>query len=182
MRDRVLRFPPNAQVTKREKVSAVDTAWLRMDRPENLMMICGVLMLDRSVSLARLRRVIGERFLIFRRFRQRPVQTATGAYWSDDAGFDVAAHVVATRLPGAADDVELQTLASALMATPLSDQRPMWQFHLVANYRGGAAIIARIHHCYADGIALVRVMLSMTDASSDGPPAMPFQARERPSA
>jgi diacylglycerol O-acyltransferase / wax synthase len=182
MRDCILRLPPDAQVTKREKVSAVDTAWLRMDRPENLMMICGVLMLDRRVSLARLRQVIGERFLIFRRFRQRPVQTATGAYWSDDGDFDVAAHVVATRLPGAADDVELQRLASELMATPLSDRRPMWQFHLVANYRGGAAIIARIHHCYADGIALVRVMLSMTDASAGGPPAMPFEARERRSA
>jgi hypothetical protein len=38
-------------VSKREKVSAVDTAWLRMDRPANLMMICGVLMLDRPLSL-----------------------------------------------------------------------------------------------------------------------------------
>ena len=30
----------------------------------------------------------------------------------------------------------------------------------------------RIHHCYADGIALVRVMLSMTDAAPGGPPAL----------
>jgi len=37
----------------------------------------------------------------------------------------------------------------------------------------------RIHHCYADGIALVRVMLSMTDASPDGPPAMPFAPPSR---
>lgn len=37
----------------------------------------------------------------------------------------------------------------------------------------------RIHHCYADGIALVRVMLSMTDASAHGPPAMPFAPRPR---
>jgi hypothetical protein len=33
----------------------------------------------------------------------------------------------------------------------------------------------RIHHCYADGIALVRVMMSMTDAAPNGPPAMPFE-------
>src|SRR4029078_9004868 len=85
-------------VSKREKLSAVDTAWLRMDRPANLMMICGVLMLDRRVSLARLRRVVDERFLVFRRFRQVPVQTATGAYWRDDRDFDIAAHVVTSRL------------------------------------------------------------------------------------
>ena len=166
---------------KREKVSAVDTAWLRMDRPANLMMICGVLMLDRPLSLARLRRIVAERFLVFRRFRQRTVRTAAGAWWRDDPGFDLTAHVVAVKLAGDAGDVELQALVSKLVATPLSHERPMWQFHLVTNYRGGAALVARIHHCYADGIALVRVMLSMTDASAGGPPAMPFTARERPS-
>ncbi len=167
-------------MARREKLSAVDTAWLRMDRPANLMMICGVLMFDRRLSLARLRRVIDERFLVFRRFRQVPVQTATGAYWREDRAFDVAAHVVTSQLAPPAGDAELQALASQLIATPLPAERPMWEFHLVANFRGGSAVIARIHHCYADGIALVRVMLSMMDVSADGPPAMPFHAKERP--
>ena len=153
-----------------------------MDRPVNLMMICGVLMLDRRVSLARLRRVVDERFLVFRRFRQVPVQTATGAYWRDDRHFDIAAHVVTSRLASPAGDAELQALASDLIATRLPHHRPIWQFHLVANFRGGSAIVVRIHHCYADGIALVRVMMSMMDGSKDGPPAMPFHAKERPAA
>ena len=63
-------------MSKRENISAVDTAWLRMDRPANLMMICGVLTFDRRLSLARLRAVIDERFLVFRRFRQ--VRAADG--------------------------------------------------------------------------------------------------------
>ena len=145
------------------------------------MMICGVLTFERRLSLARLRRVIDERFLVFRRFRQFPVQTATGAYWTEDARFDLAHHVVPIRLPGRGDDGQLQALVSQLIATPLSRTRPMWQFHLIGNYRGGAAVVARIHHCYADGIALVRVMLSMTDASAEGPPAMPFEQRARSS-
>jgi WS/DGAT/MGAT family acyltransferase len=169
-------------VARREKLSAVDTAWLRMDRPANLMMICGVLMFDRRLSLARLRRVVDERFLVFRRFRQVPAQTATGAYWRDDRDFDIAAHVVTSRLAAPAGDAELQALASELVATPLPHERPIWQFHLVANFRGGSAVIVRIHHCYADGIALVRVMLSMMDASADGPPAMPFHGKERTAA
>jgi hypothetical protein len=32
-------------------MSAVDTAWLRMDRPGNLMMISGVLVFGRQVRL-----------------------------------------------------------------------------------------------------------------------------------
>ncbi|MGE5169800.1 MAG: wax ester/triacylglycerol synthase family O-acyltransferase [Rudaea sp.] len=160
-------------------MSAVDTAWLRMDRPHNLMMICGVLTFSGPLSIARLRRIVKARLLVFPRFRDRAVETATGAYWQRDAHFDIAAHVVTVRLPGRAGERELQALASGLVTTPLSRRRPMWQFHLVTNYRAGSAVIARFHHCYADGIALVRVMLSMMDASADGPPAMPFDARAR---
>ena len=62
-----------------------------------------------------------------------------------------------------------RTLVSRLATTPLDPARPLWQFHLVDNYDGGSALIVRIHHCYADGIALVHVMLSMTDASAERP-------------
>jgi WS/DGAT/MGAT family acyltransferase len=159
-------------------MSAVDTAWLRMDRPQNLMMICGVLLFDEPLSIARLRKLVSKRFVVFRRFRQRPVEMpmAGVALWEDDPHFDVLHHVVPAKLPGRAGRAELQKLVSELATTPLDRARPMWQFHLVERYRGGSALIARIHHCYADGIALVRVMLSMTDAGPSGPPAMPFEA------
>jgi diacylglycerol O-acyltransferase / wax synthase len=166
-----------AATPKREKISAVDTAWLRMDRPHNLMMICGVLLFRQQLSLARLRRVIEERFLVFHRFRQRAVQVPGMAFWQSDPHFDLERHVVETALPGRAGRAELQKLVSRLATTPLDPARPMWQFHLVDNYEGGSALVVRIHHSYADGIALVRVMLSMTDASPSGPPAMPFAAR-----
>ena len=39
----------------RRKISAVDTAWLRMDNDVNLMMIVGVWLLTPAVSLAALR-------------------------------------------------------------------------------------------------------------------------------
>ncbi|GIK88427.1 MAG: wax ester/triacylglycerol synthase family O-acyltransferase [Burkholderiales bacterium] len=160
-------------------MSAVDTAWLRMDRPHNLMMICGVLRFADPVDYARLRRVIAERFLVFRRFRQRAVESLSVAYWEADPHFDLDRHVVRVALPGRAGRRELQSLVSRLIAAPLDARHPMWQFHLVERCDGGSALIARMHHCYADGIALVRVMLSMTDAKADGPPAMPFAPRPR---
>jgi WS/DGAT/MGAT family acyltransferase len=168
-----------AATSRREKVSAVDTAWLRMDRPRNLMMICGVFMFRSRVEYARLKRTVEERFLVFRRFRQRAVELPGFAVWENDRHFDIDRHVVHIALPGRAGRKELQTLVSRLVATPLDPARPMWQFHLVDNYDGGSALIVRMHHCYADGIALVRVMLSMTDAAPDGPPAMPFEPRKR---
>jgi WS/DGAT/MGAT family acyltransferase len=163
----------------RVKIPAVDTAWLRMDRPQNLMMITGVLLFRERVTLTRLRKVIAGRFAVFRRFRERPVEMAGIAFWESDRRFDIARHVVAATLPGPGGRAELQALVSELATTPLDPAHPMWQFHLIDRYDGGSALIARIHHSYADGIALVRVMLSMTDASPDGPPAMPFAPRPR---
>ena len=164
---------------RRDKVSAVDTAWLRMDRPHNLMMICGIMTFREKVDFARLKRAVAERFLVFRRFRQRAVEHPGFAVWETDRDFDIDRHAVHIALPGRAGKRELQTLVSRLIATPLDPARPMWQYHLVENYRGGSALIVRIHHSYADGIALVRVMLSMTDAGRDGPPAMPFNPPKR---
>jgi diacylglycerol O-acyltransferase / wax synthase len=166
---------------ERERISAVDTAWLRMDRPSNLMMICGVLLFRERLALARLKAVLSERFLVFRRFRQRAVESSAAAFWEIDPSFDLDHHVVRVALAGRAGTRELEALVARLISTPLDPARPMWQFHLVDNFAGGSAVVARIHHCYADGIALVRVMLSMTDSEPNGPAAMPFEPRERKS-
>ena len=149
-------------------MSSVDMAWLRMDRPSNLMMICGVLIFGERLTLSRLKATLGDRFMRFSRFGQRAVQTPAGAYWIDDVRFDIDAHVRAIKLRGAAGKVELEALVAELIATPLDPSRPMWQFHLVEGYEGGSAVVLRIHHCYADGIALIQVMLSMTDADRKG--------------
>jgi diacylglycerol O-acyltransferase / wax synthase len=159
---------PPTPPKKPERMSSVDTAWLRMDRPSNLMMICGVLIFGERLTLSRLRATLSDRFLRFKRFRQRAMQTSTGAYWTDDRHFDIGAHVRRVKLRGAAGKSELETLVSDLMATPLDPSKPMWQFHLVEGYEGGSAVVVRIHHCYADGIALIQVMLSMTDADREG--------------
>ena len=155
---------------KREAMSKVDTAWLRMERPTNLMMITGVLMFAERLELADLKKLIAERFLAFPRFRQKAVDSATGAHWEVDADFDLDWHVVLTALPGKADQTTLETLVSQLASTALDHSKPLWKFHLVETYNGGSALISRIHHCYADGIALVQVMLSLTDISRDPKP------------
>ena len=146
-------------------MSKVDTAWLRMEKPTNLMMITGVLMFGQRLSIEALRTLIAERFLAFRRFRQKAVDGGTSCHWETDADFDLEWHVRLTALPGAAGTAELQRLVSQLASTALDHSKPLWQFHLVENYNGGSAMISRVHHCYADGIALIQVLLSLTDVS-----------------
>ena len=155
----------------KEPISKVDTAWLRMEQPTNLMMINGVLTLEGPLDYERLLETIEQRFLTFRRFRQKAVDGPRGAYWVMDDDFDITCHVHRTALPGAADQVELETLVSQLASTPLDSSRPLWQFHVVENYIDGPALIIRIHHCIADGIALVQVFLSLTDPTPESRPS-----------
>ena len=156
---------------RREPMSRVDTAWLRMERPTNPMMITGVLMFAEQMSLVQLKKVIQQRFLAYKRFAQKPVEGATGAQWVEDEHFDLDWHVRLSGLPGkgspAAEKKALERFASQLASSPLDPTKPLWQFHLVERYQGGSALVARIHHCYADGIALVQVLLSLTDTSRD---------------
>jgi hypothetical protein len=46
---------------------------------------------------------------------------------------------------------------------------PLWQFHIIEPYEGSSAVVARMHHCIADGIALINVMVSITDGGIDPP-------------
>jgi len=148
-------------------MSSIDHAWLRMDSPENPMMISGVLMLEKPIGLDRLKRVLEERFLCFRRFRQRVVEKGDKAWWQDDPLFDIDNHLHRTALPGKAGKAELEALVSDLNSTALDFRRPLWQMHYIDHYDGGYALLIRIHHCIADGISLVRVLLSMTDKTPE---------------
>jgi len=151
----------------RQPIAKVDTAWLRMEQPTNLMMITGVIVLRDAVDYESLKEVVASRFLAFPRFRHKAVQTSRGCFWEEDEDFELTSHIRRIALPGDAGREELEEFVSELASTPLDQYRPLWQFHYVENYVEGPALITRIHHCYADGIALVQVMLSLTESDRE---------------
>jgi diacylglycerol O-acyltransferase / wax synthase len=162
-----------------ERMSKVDTAWLRMDSPSNLMMIVGVWILQPALSRDALAKRITERLLRYRRFRQIAREDAAGAAWLDDPDFDLARHLGTHRLKrarGQSAQEALQARVAALAMQPLDHAHPLWRFELIEQYEGGSALIARIHHCIGDGIALISVMMSLVDGGA--PP--PQRSRAKP--
>jgi len=156
-----------------ERMSRVDTAWLRMDNDVNLMMIVGVWLLRPALGYDELCERVGATLLRYDRFRQKVVQDPVGALWVEDTGFDIHRHVVREKLArrkGQGERQALQALCGKLATQPLDPERPLWQFHLVERYEGGSALIQRIHHCIGDGIALISVALSITDGGGQPPP------------
>ncbi|WP_457351753.1 wax ester/triacylglycerol synthase family O-acyltransferase [Roseateles sp. P5_D6] len=157
-----------------ERMSKVDTAWLRMDTEANLMMIVGVWSIRPGITLAALRERVAERLLQYPRFRQKVVEDALlGAQWVADKDFDIARHVVAEvplPLRGQSRDEVLRERVAELCSEALDPAHPLWQFQLIEDMGDGtSALIARIHHCIADGIALIAVMLSITDGGKAPP-------------
>ena len=155
-----------------ERMSRVDTAWLRMDNDVNLMMIVGVWLLTPAITLAALRERVQGRLLKYDRFRQKAVADVMGAMWVADEQFDIERHVVTTKLActkGQSEREALQLLCGSLASTAMDPAHPLWQFHLVEHYEGGSAVVVRIHHCIGDGIALTSVVMSITDGGTEPP-------------
>lgn len=164
-----------------EPLSAVDAAWLRMDRPTNLMMVCGMMLFAERVDLKTLKFVVGSRMLCFHRFRQRVAVGGGAPRWESDPNFDIDWHVRRIGLPDGGHTQNahsLEEIAGDLISTPLDPTKPMWQFHLIDGVNGGSAILIRIHHCYGDGFALMHVIESITDID----PGKPRLANELASA
>jgi diacylglycerol O-acyltransferase len=153
-----------------KKFSYADFAWLRMDEPNNLMVITGLMTFEAPLDYERLKATIEASLLRFRRFRQRvapPRPPFMRPYWEDDPNFDLDSHLVRVQLPEPRDQKALQDLISNLMGMGLEYDHPLWKFYLVENYGKGSAFIARLHHSIADGVALMQVLLSMTDTKAD---------------
>jgi len=149
-----------------ELMTNVDTFWLHMDQPTNLMIITAVQEFEEVIDYDDLKETIEKRLLVFDRFSRRVVKPVSGVgipTWEDDPTFDIRSHVHRMALPSPGDKGALQEMISDLTAIPMDRTKPLWQMYLIENYYDGCVLFTKIHHSIADGIALIHVLLSMTD-------------------
>ena len=153
-----------------ELMTNVDTFWLHMDQPTNLMIITSVQEFDEMLDFADLQDTIEKRLLAFDRFTRRVVKPISGVgipSWEDDPTFDIRSHLHRIALPAPGDKIALQEMISDLTAIPMDRSKPLWQMYLIENYFDGCVLFTKIHHSIADGIALIHVLLSLTDTHPD---------------
>lgn len=164
----------------RHRMAPADAAWLRMDRPTNLMVVNSVMWFDEVPDPHALRAVLRDRLVDrFPRFRQRAVLDH-GTWWEDVDHFDLEDHLHPVLLPEPAGRAQLEELMADLVSRPLDRERPLWDLYVVTPYLGsGCALVFRMHHAIADGIALARVLLSLTDDPGEDHVEIAAPAEER---
>ncbi len=161
-------------MSTRRPVGPVDTMWLNMDRPNNLMIIDSVMWTDEPIDWDRFTGVITERMLdrfpVFRQLAAPPTNPLSPPHWEDDPAFDLGNHIVRATLAAPGDEEALQAYVEAQMHVSFDRAHPLWEFHYIDGFGTGSALVTRFHHSLADGIALSHVLLSLTDAGPDAEP------------
>jgi diacylglycerol O-acyltransferase / wax synthase len=123
--------------------------------------------------LEQLRVSVAARLPAAGRWQQRVVAAAgspTGFAWQDDRDFDIARHVRLWPDRAAVDDAELRRIVARIMTVPLDRSRPLWTLDVVPHLAGGRwAVIWKVHHCLADGMAVMRAGAQLLWDGTSGP-------------
>lgn len=133
-----------------------------------------VVLLDSSPGIEHLRARSEVLIAGLPRLRQRIQPGALGLVrpqWVDDHDFDPAWHVRVVGAPDTSGLPGVLRVVEPLATEGLDRTRPPWQMLLIegVDKDGGAALVVRLHHVYADGVGAVRLAAILFDLTPDAP-------------
>jgi diacylglycerol O-acyltransferase len=125
-----------------------------------------------------------ERILKVPRFRQRlrtHLLDLGRPEWVEDTNLDLTHHMHRAALPDPGDDKALFRFAADVMERRLDRERPLWECWMVEGLADGRwAILMKIHHCIADGIATMHMVAGLSDGGEGDTFATEIRAANEP--
>ena len=89
--------------------------------------------------------------------------------WLENCDVDLNYHLRRIQVPAPGGRRELDAVIGQVASTPLDRSRPLWEFHFAEGLAGGRyALIGKVHHALADGVASVNLLARAMDLT-DGP-------------
>ena len=150
-------------------MSPVDAAFLYLERKEIPLHIASVCVFDGPIPFQEFVASINAKLHLVPRYTQIPVIPAWSLgfpTWEEDPRFDIRRHIFQVRLEAPGGEAELQALAGRIFSEVMDRSKPLWDMHLVDGLKDGrGAIILRVHHALADGIAGMELMKVMFDST-----------------
>lgn len=161
-------------MARMERFTGQESLMWHLEGPDTPMHTLKVAVLDTSMrgrllTLDDLRRTLPAYLGVVPRTTQRAVSVPGlrgRPYWVDDKEFDLDAHLDELTL---ADDsgTTLDNAFAMLAEKKLDRARPLWAMTLVHGLRGGQqAVVVRVHHALADGLAALNTFVSVTTSTA----------------
>jgi diacylglycerol O-acyltransferase / wax synthase len=150
-----------------DRLSWGDTVFLHLEREGMPLNVASVCIFEGEISLAHCVRFVEAKLPLLPRYLKRIVPAPFGLglpSWQHDPEFDLARHLHEATLRYGTE-AELKDLAGKLFSKTMDRKHPLWDMTLVHGLKGNTALIVRLHHCLADGIAGVSLMNSFFDAT-----------------
>lgn len=167
-----------------QRLSGLDAGFLYLETPDQLLHICGLLVLDPSTvsggySFPALRKELEVRLATVPRFRMKVVDNRFNLdhpVWVDDDDFDLDRHLHHIAVPAPRTRTELATLCSHIAAQPLDRSRPLWEMWFIEGFDDGSiAVVAKMHHAGVDGVSGAAMIARLCSLEPDEPPSEPTE-------
>lgn len=157
-----------------QRLSALDTSFLRVETPTAHMHVGWLAMLElphgvRELDPDALAERIAGRLHLAPRFRQLVAPAPLGEpVWADDPDFRLDRHVTVAPVREVADRRALELLASEFFSVQLDRAHPLWRLVVIPRAGPGtAAVLGKVHHAMVDGIAAVELGTLLFDLAPD---------------
>ena len=101
--------------------------------------------------------------------------------WVDDTDLDISHHIRRAALPRPGDEAALSRWVAEVMERRLDRDRPLWECWVVDGLAHNRwAILMKLHHCIADGIAATNMLARICDDGAGGTFATDIRAAHDP--
>ncbi len=159
------------------RLSASDAAFLYLERKEIPLCIACVCVFDEAIPFDEFVANIDAKLHLVPRYLQIAVPPPFDLgypTWEDDPHFDIRRHIFRATVDPPGGDAELQSLAGRLFTQVMDRRKPLWEIYVVDGLRDGrGALIVRVHHALADGVAGASLLKVMLDPTPEGSHAVP---------
>jgi diacylglycerol O-acyltransferase len=153
-----------------DRLSGGDALFLHLEREGMPLTVASVNVFEGVISLQACIRFIESKLPLIPRYLQRVVIPPFNIglpTWEYDPNFDIRNHVHQVTLKHGTD-AELKAVAGKILSELMDRQRPLWDFTLVHGLKGNrSAVVTRMHHCLADGLAGVALLNALMDPSPE---------------
>ena len=155
-----------------DRLSWGDSVFLNLERDGMPLNVAGVSILEGQITLKTFLAFVESKLPLIPRFLKlvtAPPLNVGLPSWDYDPAFDIRNHVREVTLKHGSD-AELKALAGKTLSQVMNRQHPLWDMTLAPGLKGNrTALIVRMHHCLADGVAGVDLMGVLMDASPVAP-------------